>query len=160
MSTPLLSPVHFAVSARSLGHYASNGRSLKSADCLAAAICRILEVPVFGCDDGAPESAVSALLFDLQRANATAYAARYNERLPKVSPPKIKGGKILSAVALLKALRCIHYNCDDGAAIGSSLAASLGKLEEINSALTAHIIDSLPEYDSAEWFIDCEVANA
>jgi hypothetical protein len=52
MSTPLLDPYHFAITAHSLGHHAAHGRTSKFSESLAARLCDNLGVPVFGHDDG------------------------------------------------------------------------------------------------------------
>jgi len=155
MSTPLLSPYQFAVAALSLGHHASEGRTVKSCAMLAGELCRALTVEVFGCDDGLPEAAAQTLIFDLQRTNANAYAARYGKRTPKVQPLTLDPDhEPLTPAQLIKCLQCIRYNCDCGEAIGEGLRASLTTLDAVINVLRDHVIDQLPEYNKAEWFID------
>ena len=159
MSTPLLDTYHLAITAHSLGHHASHGRTTKSSATLAANLCRNLDVPVFGHDDGLPEGAAANLMFDLQRMNANAYATRYGKRTPKVTPPKLPAHTAaLDPVALLKALRCIRYNCDGGEAIGDSFQAALKTVDALMETLKDHIIDSLQAYQDAEWFLSKPVA--
>ena len=159
MSTPTLPAYHFACCIRSLAHHATHGRGTRSSSMLAAEICRALDVEVFGCADGVPDAAASALLFDLQRMNANAYAERYQSRAPRVKPPDLEHAQLLSPAALLKALRCVRYNCDNGAAVGEGLRESLATLDRVLAALTAFIIDQLPEYDAAEWFLDSALVS-
>ena len=155
MSTPLLSPYQFAIAAHSLGHHASEGRTMKSSALLASQLCRALAVPAFGPDDGLPEAAARTLLFDLQRMNANAYAARYGKRTPKVKPVTLPPDhEPLTPVALIKCLQCIRYNCDCGESIGESLRASLTTLDTVINVLRDYVIEQLPAYDKAEWFLD------
>lgn len=155
MSTPLLSPYQFAVAAHSLGHHASEGRTMKSCAMLAGQLCRALTVEVFGCDDGLPEAAAQTLIFDLQRTNANAYATRYSKRTPKVQPLTLDPDtEPLTPIALLKCLQCVRYNCDCGESIGEGFRPALTTLGAVINVLRDHVIDQLPEYNKAEWFID------
>lgn len=155
MSTPLLSPYQFALAAHSIAHHATNRRTKTGSSILASQLCRELQAPVFGCDDGLPELAARTLIFDLQRMNANAYAARYGKRTPKVQPLTLPPDtEPLSPIALIKCLQCIRYNCDCGESIGEGFQDSLTKLDKIIDELLNHVIGQLPEYDEAEWFID------
>lgn len=151
MSTPKLSSKHFASVAMSLAFYAAEGRAVSSCSVPAATLCRALGVPPFGFDDGLPERAAETLVFDLQRANALANGARYQKR-PRVEIDRADA-KLLSLPALLKGLRCIRYNCDGGAACGETLLPALAMLDAVIGKITSAIIEGLPEYDAAEWFI-------
>ncbi len=155
MSTPLLSSYQFAIAAHSLGHLASAGRTMKSSALLASQLCRALAVPAFGPDDGLPEAAARTLIFDLQRMNANAYAVRYGKRTPKVKPVTLDPDtEPLTPVQLIKCLQCIRYNCDCGEAIGEGFRPALTTLDAVINVLRDYVIDQLPEYDKAEWFLE------
>jgi len=155
MSTPLLDPYHFAITAHSLGHHAAHGRTSKFSESLAARLCDNLGVPVFGHDDGQPENAAARLMFDLRRINATAHAARYGDPVPPVPPLTVAiNATPLDPVALLKALQCIRYNCDGGEAIGKSFQSSLAIVDAVIDTVRNHIIDGLPAYQAADWFLE------
>ncbi len=86
--------------------------------------------------------------------NANAYASRYGESIPKITPPKVTPSTaVLEPVALLKALQCISYNCDGGESIGGSFQSALNTVDALIDTLRDHIIDSLKGYQDAEWFL-------
>lgn len=102
-------------------------------------------VEPFG-DDNAPKIAADTLVFDLKRINAAAYGARYNKATPSVAV--VGRGVQLSLPALLKALQCVRCNCDGGESRGA-----LETLDSVIEAVTESIIDGLPEYANAQWFV-------
>jgi len=146
MSTIALDEKRFADISASLGHYTS-GVTAGTAPLLASIILDALKIPVFGADVVIHRRAVNAIVFDWARLNGAAWAARYcTPRRPEVRP-KFDEGKPLSLLALLKALDCLHYNCDGG----SDHSNSLSLLKSLKSAICSHIVRGSKTYDSCGW---------
>jgi hypothetical protein len=75
--------------------------------------------------------------------------------VPPVPPLNVANNATpLDPVALLKALQCIRYNCDGGEAIGKSFQSSLEIVDAVIDTLRNHIIDGLPAYQAADWFLE------
>jgi hypothetical protein len=171
MSTPLLDPFRFANIRASLLHHGSNDlqeHKAFGATCssINGEIFRAFKLDQFGRanpadwratpDLGAAKAnlvcAVTAAVFDWQRANWSAHTARYEETT--ASPlPKLPKGNVLGIPALLKALIALRYNCDGGAASGSTVQASLVILDRLIDLLKDQCLEMLPEFQAAEWAI-------
>ena len=133
---------------------------------LTAEIFRAFDLDPWGRPNGDPEAptncraaadnltpAVTAAVFDWQRANWSAHVARYDGEAEKTIPsPRLPRGRDLNDAELLKALQCVRYNCDAGkSCAGTSFAASLPILDSLIDSLKDHLIDQIPAYVAAEW---------
>ncbi len=153
MSTATLSRQRFADIKFSLVYHATDeirtGRSMSD---LNGRIGRAICCHAFDADP--VRDAIKATLFDWQRLNGAAYAVRYAHHAGAaeardVAPVKYpKGTRLLTVPALLKALRCLHYNCDGG----KDSAGSLEKLAKVCDALADYLVEQMPEYQAAGWF--------
>jgi hypothetical protein len=148
MSTPKLSPHHWASCATSLAHYATEGRNIRSSHQLASELCKILEVEQFG-DDDQPKMAAFVLMSDLQRINTIAHNRRYSRKAGVDYVRYGNQGVRLPLPALLKGLQCVRYNLDGGESRGA-----LRKLDSILETITHSLVSSMPEYQKADWFIE------
>lgn len=145
MSTVQLSDARFADIERSLLHYATDAVTSQSMSELNGELARALDSYVFNVVPIA--QAVRTAVFDWKRLNAAAFARRYERDAEPVRASRPRG-HLLSLCALLKALRCLSYNCDGG----KDSADSLARLDRVIAALTDYIVTHLPEYEAAGWF--------
>jgi hypothetical protein len=132
------------------GMKGAGGVRIESCDCLTVELCRNLGCDPFKSPANTIGNKISDFVSELAEINRNAYCARYPEdskpavltRLPRATAPSLP--------ALLKLLRCVRYNCDDGK--GSLVAAqTLETLDSIIATITDAIIEKMPEYNSAEW---------
>lgn len=155
MSTALLGSDKFSDIHRSLIEHGASGIDLQSCSTESSQIARALGVcSPFGMA-GKEEVMIKAgsFVFDLQRLNHAAYCARYEDGAEELAPKPTKPeGRLLNLCALLKALQCVRYNSDAGKIANASILESLKTLDAVIEALKDLIIDSVPEYQAADWF--------
>jgi len=87
---------------------------------------------------------------ELLKMNHAALKVRYGDEMPESVEfrfkPKVYYGN--SKCTVLKAMRCLRYQCAEGNVPESDL---FKKLDEAINRLAIEIVDALPEYESAEW---------
>jgi len=146
MSTIAIEQKRFADISASLAHY-TDGVTSNRAPMLASIILNALKIPLFGSEAVSHRQSVDAIIFDWARLNGAAWASRYcTPGRPQISPD-FNEGKPLSLLALLKALDCLHYNCDGGSDHSNSLAL----LKSLKSAICSQIVRGSKTYDSCGW---------
>lgn len=171
MSTPLLDSSRFANLRASLLQHGTDELLRGQCSQLNGEVFRAFGLDPWGRtskEHGAPtdldaarvnlKAAVSAAVFDWQRANWAAHVARYHEgedgyKLPERPAPRLPRGSVLAPPALLKALRALRYNVDGGDASGPTVKASLETLDRLIDSLKDYCLELLPEYRDAEWAI-------
>lgn len=85
---------------------------------------------------------------ELLNANFAAVNDRYNQTDVAGFVSKPRGYIKWSPFQLVKYLRCLRYQCSEGAVMDSTIYKDLDKFI---GSLSETIIDSLPEYEACQW---------
>lgn len=110
--------------------------------------CNVMPKPITALEQH--ESKV-AFADRLRAMNIEAVNARYGETAGELlpdDPQMFKSIAPASAIQTLKSLRCFLYQCCEGTVDESAL---FGQLDRYSYQLAYHIVESLPEWDAADW---------
>lgn len=84
----------------------------------------------------------------LLRMNWAGLRARYGDKPERIDYVFVKRETPISVADAYKAMRCLIYQCSEGAVPESKLFKQVGRL---GAALCEVYVSSLPEYNAASW---------